>query len=678
MSLFDTSDTFLSSVPFSNISVADFLPEIEVALADHQREIQSITQSQDPPTFDNTVVPLEKSGTTLQLISSVFFALANSDDSEEMQKVAEKIIPKITAHQIRLFKNVDLFQRVQTVYSRADREPMSGECQTLLDQTYKSFLRNGVRLSDAESQSLESIASKLAQLGMTFGKHVQEDTQSFSIQIRDPEELKGLSPQALALAENYAKQANKKGWLLRLDFPFYLPFMETCQNRSLRKKLFMAMNRRCISNKETQNSAIIKEILSLRKQKAQLLKYPSYPSYVLEQRMLDGEAKVFDFLDNLKEKSLPLAQKDWKTLEQFAQKTEGIDRLEAWDVAHYARKLKEHTFGMDTEKMKEFFPLDQVLSGLFSVVQKLYRITFEETFEVDRYHSDVKTFLVKDAPMALLYLDLFPRVGKKPGAWMTTFRNSSKTHDQMAHVVVVCNFTPETPDFPSLLSFGEVQTLFHEVGHALHAILSDTEFGSLSGTQVLWDFVELPSQIMENWAYEPLVLQMMTSHYKTRETLPDGEILKLRKSRYFMEGYQCLRQTGLAMLDMMWHTQKIDRDTDVLAFENRTLKPFSVFPAYENTGISPSFAHIFQGGYGVGYYSYKWSEVLASDAFTEFERKGIFDAHTADSFRKNILSKGGSDHPSVLYEKFKNAPPSLEPLLRKLSPSEYTDSSESP
>ena len=661
--------TFLSSIPFSKIDAKDFVPALDAALDAHYKEIQTITQNPSNPTFENTIIAWEKSGTQAALIAHTFFALSSSDGSDEMEQIAREITPKLTAHQSKLFRNKKLFLRIKKLYDLANTLSLSLERRTLLKEVYQSFLRNGAELSPEKSQELEKVQSKLALHCISFGENLRKDGEQFSIPITDVDELPGLSDQMLNFAKVSAKQRGQEGWSLTLDYPFYLSFMQTCKNRKLRKELFTAFHQRGLMKKETYNGDIIKDILACRTQLAEILGYDSYPSFVLEKRMLHSTEKVFDFLSILQTKSLPIAQKEWHILTKFAKNIDGIESLEGWDIAYYIEQFKAAKLALDTEKLRGYFPVKKVVSGMFGVAEKLFQISFEETTAVDKYHQDVQTFLVKDCDgniISLLYMDLFHRSGKRSGAWMTSFQQQAKAQNKISHIALICNLSPNTKDHPSKLSFEEVRTLFHEFGHALHGILSTTEFESLSGTQVAWDFVELPSQLMENWAYEEAVLKEISMPDKNGKQISNQEIANLRQSRLLFEGYQSLRQTSLANLDMKWHTEKITTNTDICAFESRVMKPFQMTRPYENTSISTAFAHIFQGGYGVGYYSYKWSEVLASDAFALFKKRGVFDVETAHSLKENILSKGGSEDPEILYKKFSGENPNVQNFLSQI------------
>lgn len=657
--------TFLSSVPFSKISPESFVPALEAALQVHEKEIEAITVQPTPPSFENTLIPWEKSGEQLSLISHVFFALSNSDSSKKMEEIAREIIPKLTAHQSKLFQNKELFLRIKAIYDKRDTLTLTSERSMLLKETYLSFLRNGIHLPKEKSLALQEIQSKLALLCMTFGENVRKDSEGFSLHISQVDQISGLSDQILEMAKQAAQKREKEGWVLTLDYPFYTSFMKTCANRSLREKLFIAFHQRGLTQKATYNGDLIKEILSLREQVAHILGYDSYPEFVLEKRMLSSTKKVFDFLNTLKAESLPIAKREWQILSKFAHK-DGIEQIEGWDVSYYMERFKEKYLALDMEKLRRYFPVEKVVSGLFTVAKDLFQISLESTKAVDTYHKDVKPFLIKNESgeiISLLYLDLFYRSGKKGGAWMTTFQQQAKAQKKISQIAVICNFATGKK---SLLSFEEVRTLFHEFGHALHAMLSTTEFESLSGTQVPWDFVELPSQIMENWIYEERTLAEISAPCENGSHLSKEDIKKLQQSRLLFEGYQTLRQTGLAMLDMKWHTEKIEPSTNILAFEKEIVLPFLLTPWCEKTSISTAFAHIFQGGYGVGYYSYKWSEVLAADAFSLFEQKGSFNREIARALKAEILSQGGTKDPEILYKNFRGKMPNVQSLLKQI------------
>ena len=542
---------------------------------------------------------------------------------------------------------------------------MSPEQLTLLEKEYKGFVRNGALLDSNAKEKLRGIDTALAQLSLSFGEHVLADTQAYQLHIEKEEDLKGLPDNSKEMAQQLAEQKGLKGWVFTLDYPSYVPFMTYSEDRELRKKLSLAFGKRGFQDNDQNNSEVILKIVKLRQERAQLLGYESHAAFVLEERMAQSEKNVQSFLDNLSEKAHPAAKKEWGTMETFALENLGIEKLEKWDTAFVAEKLKQAKFDLDEQKLKPYFPLDKVLKGLFEIVERLYGLSFYKTTEIDPYQEEVVVYEVnKNGEFhALLYTDFFPRPGKRNGAWMTSYR--SQKSKQRPHVSIVCNFSRPTKTQPSLLTFQEVTTLFHEFGHALHGILANTTYSGLSGTSVYWDFVELPSQIMENWCYEPEALALFAKHYKTDKVIPQEYINKIKKASHFQQGLQTLRQLSFGYLDLSFHNKNASQIDNVKTHEKNQIESLQFTTDSPENCMSTAFSHIFQGGYAAGYYSYKWAEVLDADAFELFLEKGIFDSKTATSFLDNILSKGGTEHPMTLYKRFRGKEPDPSALLRR-------------
>ena len=657
--------TPFESAPFDEIKIEHFIPAIQKSIEIALKEIDSITQQKESPTFENTIEKLENCGTLIDRNTSLLFNLNSAETSEQLQKTAQEASPLLTQFQNDIRLNDTLFERIKFVYQNEDRKKLTAEQNTLLEKEYKNFVRNGANLDNTSKEKLRVIDTQLAKLSLTFGEHVLADTQAFSLHIEKKEELIGLPPSVIEMAEEEANKRNKKGWVFTLDYPSYVPFMTYSENRELRKKMSIAFGQRGFKDNEQNNNDIIIELVKLRKERAQLLGYDSHAAFVLEERMAQSEQNVKTFLDELATKAKPAAESEWKAMEAFASEKLDLEKLEKWDTAFVSEKLKQAQLDLNEQELKPYFPLNNVLHGLFEIVKKLYGIELRKNKEVSVYHKDVEVFEVhKDnMPYALLYTDFFPRPGKRNGAWMTSYRSQKK--GKRPHISIVCNFSKPTHTEPSLLTFQEVTTLFHEFGHALHGILANTTYSSLSGTSVYWDFVELPSQIMENWCYQPDALSLFAKHYKTGAALPPEMIEKIKKSAYFQQGMQTLRQLSFGYLDLSYHTEKADQIQAVKAHEREQISELQFTEEAKENCMSTAFSHIFQGGYAAGYYSYKWAEVLDADAFELFLEKGLFDSQTATSFLENILSKGGTEHPMILYKRFRGKAPDPAALLRR-------------
>lgn len=658
------------SAPFSKIKTAHFKPAIEDAIQLAKAEIEAITSSSDSPSFENTIEALDFAGSKLDRITSIFFNLNSAETNDEIQQLAQEISPVLTDFSNDIILNEELFHRVKQVYDQRESLSLDVEQQTLLDKKYKMFARNGANLPEDKKQQLREISKKLATLTLKFGENVLAETNRFELHIIDEKELEGLPESARNAARLLAKTKNKEGWIFNLHHPSYLPFLKYAKNRELRKKMAIAFGAKGFQNDELDNQEIVLQIVKLRHQKANLLGLPSYAHFILEERMAETPEKVDAFLDELVEKAKPAALKEFKQLEEFAKDLEGIDRLEKWDGAYFSEKLRQKLFDFDDEQLKPYFELNNVINGVFEVSEKLYGLKFKEVFDIEKYHEEVKTYLVTDEnnnEISLFYADFHPREGKRGGAWMTSFKPQQKRNgkNERPHISIVCNFTKPTEEEPSLLTFNEVTTLFHEFGHALHGMLADTVYPSISGTNVYWDFVELPSQVLENWCYEPEALKLFARHYKTGEAIPMELIQKIKDSATFQEGMATLRQLSFGMLDMSWHSHDPSSISNVKEHENKAFEPTKLYPDVKENCMSTSFSHIFQGGYAAGYYSYKWAEVLDADTFEYFKEEGIFNREAATKFKNSVLSQGGTEHPLVLYKRFRGKEPSPNALLKR-------------
>lgn len=669
MIFLENFNTKYQTTPFSLIKLSDYKDNFKACISKAKNEIDAIIQNSEEPTFENCIAALDFAGQELDRLSSTFFNLNSAETTDEMQKIAQEVSPWLTEFSNDITLNEGLFKKIKIVYDKKDSLNLTTEQKTLLDKKYKGFVRNGALLNDEQKQKLREIDTQLAKLKLTFGENVLAETNNYQLHITNEADLQGLPEGAKEAAAHLAESKNLEGWVFTLDFPSYLPFVTYVDNRELRKEISIAYGKKAFQNNEFDNQQNVKDIVRLRHERANLLGYKSHADFVLEERMAKNPEKVKSFLNDLLEKAMPAAEKEFAELTAFAKELDGIEQLEKWDSAYYSEKLKQKKFNLDDEKLKPYFKLENVLQGAFTIAEKLYDITFKEVFDIDKYHEDVKTFEVLDFEgqlVAIFYSDFFPRKGKRNGAWMTSYKPQyiKDGVNERPHVSIVCNFTPPTETKPSLLTFNEVTTLFHEFGHALHGMLANTTYPSLSGTSVYWDFVELPSQVMENWCYQPEALALFAKHYETGEIIPQEYVDKIKESSNFLEGMATLRQLSFGMLDMAYHgkAQTID---DVKAFELAAFESTKLYPDVAENCMSTSFSHIFQGGYSSGYYSYKWAEVLDADAFAYFEEKGIFNKEVATKFKEYVLSKGGTEHPMELYKKFRGQEPKVEALLKR-------------
>jgi len=657
--------------PFSKIFNEDFSPAIKEAIEITKLEIDEIVNNIDPPTFENTTVALDFTGEKLNKITSIFFNLNSAETNDEIQKIAQEISPWISELSNDITLNTTLFKKVKAVFDSKETLILSPEQQTLLEKQYKGFARNGANLKEADKIALRKIDTQLSKLSLKFGENVLAETNAFEMHITDEKDLAGLPESEKESAKEVAQFKEKEGWIFTLDHPSYIPFLTYADNRELRKKLAIAAGKKGFQDNEFNNEKVVLDIVSLRNQRANLLGYKTHAHFVLEERMAENPDKVIEFSNNLLEKAKPAALKEFTNLESYAKKLDNIDQLQKWDGAYYSEKLKKELFDLDQEILKPYFQLENVINGAFEISKRLYDLHFEEVFNIDKYHQDVKTYNVTDSSsnfIAVFYADFHPRKGKRNGAWMTSYKPQQIKNgiNERPHVSIVCNFTKPTATKPSLLTFNEVTTLFHELGHALHGMLANTTYNSLSGTSVSWDFVELPSQILENWCYEKEALELFAKHYETGEIIPMKYVEKIKESASFHEGMQTLRQLSFGLLDMKWHgSESTETITSIKEFEDAAFADTTLYPDVAENCMSTSFSHIFQGGYSAGYYSYKWAEVLDADAFEYFLEKGIFNKEVATKFKENVLSKGGTEKPMDLYIKFRGKEPKPDALLKR-------------
>ena len=656
--------------PFNQIKNSDYLSSIELAIKELKFEIDLIINNKNKPTFENTIEALDYTGIKLDRITSIFFNLNSAETNEEIQEIAIEISPILSKLKNYILLNDKLYNKINSVYNTLDKSTLTTEKSTLLNKTYKSFLRNGANLNAENKDKLRDIDIKLSKLSLDFGQNLLKETNDFELLVNNINKLDGLSDDHIEAAKMLAESKNKKGWLFTLDYPSYSALVTYCKNRLLRKEITIAFGQRAFKNNKFDNQKIVLEIVNLRYKKATLLGYISYSEYILEERMAKSTKTVMDFLEDLVKKVKPAAIKEFKVLEDYAKDIDNIERLEKWDTAFYSEMYKKHKFNIDQEELKPYFSLQNVLQGAFTVSNKLYGLNFKELLDVDTYNEEVKTYEVTDDKnnfIALLYTDFHPRKGKRGGAWMTSYKPQYKykNTNERPHISIVCNFTKPTKNKPSLLTFYEVTTLFHEFGHALHGILANTTFKSLSGTNVSWDFVELPSQIFENWCYEKEALNLFAFHYETKKVIPIDLIKKIKKSANYNQASQTLRQLSIGLLDMNWHNINPEEIKDVKKYESKVLEKLTFTKELNEVCMSTGFSHIFQGGYSAGYYSYKWAEVLDADAFEYFKEQGIFNKKIASKFKNNILSKGGTEDPMDLYIKFRGRKPTIDALLKR-------------
>ena len=663
-------NTKYNTAPFLSIKLDDYKPAFIENIRLAKAEIDAIITNGAAPNFENTIEALEFSGNALERLSSVFFNLNAAETSDAMQKIAQEVTPLLTEFSNDITLNEDLFKKIKLVYDQKATLNLTNEQNTLLEKKYKNFSRNGALLSDEKKIKLREIDTELASLKLTFSENVLAETNNYALHITNEADLQGIPDGAIEAAKAAATAKDRSGWIFTLDHPSYLPFITYADNRALRKQIFIAAGKKAFQNNEFDNQQITLKIAKLRFERANLLGYQTHAHFVLEERMAQNPEVVTSFLNSLLCKAKPAADREFKQLTEFAKNRDGIDQLEKWDGAYYSEKLKQELFAFDDEKLKPYFKLENVLNGAFTIANRLFGLTFTEIFDIDKYHQEVTTYHVTDklgAFVAVFYADYFPREGKRNGAWMTSFKSQyiKNQQNERPHISNVCNFTKPTDTKPSLLTFNEVTTLFHEFGHGLHGMLANTVYPSLSGTSVFWDFVELPSQIMENWCYEPEALALFAKHYQTNEIIPQHYVEKIKESATFQEGMATLRQVSFGLLDMAFHSNDPSDINDIKTFESTVMEGMSLYPDVAENCMSVAFSHIFAGGYSSGYYSYKWAEVLDADAFAYFQENGIFNNEVATKFKENILSKGGTELPMELYKRFRGQEPDATALLKR-------------
>lgn len=661
------------TIPFHLIKIEHFEPAILEGMQAEDNEIAAIVANSETPTFNNTILSLEHSGKLLERTLTIFFNLMSAETNDAMDALAEKMMPLISEHENNIRLNAELFQRIKAVYNNRLEFGLSDEESVLLDKVYDGFIRNGADLSEGKKNEFRKLSNDLSMLTLRFSQNNLKETNKFELYLEDEGQLEGLPESAVEAAVCAAREKGKDhGWLFTLHAPSYVPFMKYCKCRELRKRMYMAYNTQCTHDDELNNFEIVKQLVNTRMELAHLLGYSNYAEYVLKKRMAENSSKVYALLKELIAAYKPVAIEEVEEVKQLAQKMEGADfELMPWDFSYYSEKLKNEKYQFDEEELRPYFELNAVIDGVFGLATRLYGLTFHENTEIPVYHPDVKAYEVFDEDgsfLAVLYADFHPRAGKRSGAWMTSYKEQWIDNDGMnsrPHVAVVMNFTKPTADKPALLTFSEVNTFLHEFGHALHGIFANSRFASLSGTNVYWDFVELPSQIMENFAIEGNFLNTFAKHYKTGEPIPESFIQRLVQASNFNVAYACMRQVSFGLLDMAWYTRTESFEGDVSQYERNAWKEALILPQVDETCMSVQFSHIMSGGYSAGYYSYKWAEVLDADAFSVFKEHGIFNKEVASSFRNNILSRGGTEHPMVLYKRFRGQEPTIDALLKR-------------
>ncbi len=660
-----------NTIPFDRIRVEHYEPAIREGMRLHNKEVDAIVSNTQAPTFSNTIVALENSGALLQQATTVFGNMMSANTSDEMQELAKVLMPLLDEHSNNIRLNEKLFARIKTVYDNRDNEGLDSEQMQLLTDTYRSFARNGVNLQGEEKEKYRQLSQKLSVLSLQFDENNLKEMNGYELHITDTAQLAGLPESAVDAAAEAAREKGEKGWLFTLHAPSYSPFMTYADNRDLRKELYMAYNTLCSKENATDNRDIVKQIANTRIEVAQLLGYKNHAAYQLEERMAENSEAVYHLLQQLIDAYMPAARQELEEVQALARQKEGNDfKLMPWDWSYYSHKLKDQKYSIDDELLRPYFELENVKKGVFGLATKLYGITFKKNTDIPVYHKDVEAFEVFDkdgAFLAVLYTDFHPRASKQSGAWMTEFKgqwiDDATGENSRPHVSIVMNFTKPTQDKPALLTFDEVETFLHEFGHALHGMFANSHYQSLSGTNVYRDFVELPSQIMENFAIEKEFLHTFARHYQTGELIPDELVQRIVDSSNFNAAYACMRQVSFGLLDMAWHTLETPFEGDVKAYEHHAWEAAQVLPQVDECAMSTHFGHIFAGGYSAGYYSYKWAEVLDADAFSLFKQTGIFNPETAASFRENILSKGGTEHPMTLYKRFRGQEPTIDALL---------------
>ena len=660
------------TVPFHLIRLEHYEPAIREGMRQEDEEIAAIVTNTEAPTFANTILPLAESGKLLERVTTVLFNLMSAETCDELEAIAEKMMPELSEHSNNISLNPELFARVKAVYEQRETLTLIPEERQLLEKTYDGFRRNGANLSDADKETYRRLSMELSTLTLRFSQNHLKETNRYELVLTQAEQLQGLPPSAVEAAAHTAAEKGKEGWVITLQAPSYVPFMKYSDCRDLRRELYMAYNTQCTHDNEQNNFDIVRQLVNHRMELARLLGYTDYADYVLRKRMAEDSAHVYRLLDDLLEAYTPAAHREVAEVEVLARRLEGDDfQLMPWDFSYYSEKLKNEKYQFDEEALPPSFDLSRVKEGVFGLATRLYGITFRRNPDIPVYHPDVDAYEVFDTDgsyLAVLYTDFHPRAGKRSGAWMTSYKEQwteADGTDSRPHVSVTMNFTKPTADKPALLTFSEVTTFLHEFGHALHGMFARTRFQSMSGTNVYWDFVELPSQFMENFAIEKDFLHTFARHYQTNAPIPDEWIQRIVDASNFNVAYSCLRQVSFGLLDMAWYTRREPFSGDVAAYERQAWQRAQLLPPVDGTCMSVQFGHIMSGGYSAGYYSYKWAEVLDADAFSVFKQHGIFDRATADSFRQHILSKGGTEHPMTLYKRFRGQEPTIDALLKR-------------
>jgi len=664
-------ETPFNAIPFDKIKTDHFLPALNEALKIAKAKLTEFKSQSANPDFNNTLLTLENLSEKLDLVAEIYFNLLSAEADEAMHALAKEISPKLAEFSNDISLDAAVFARVKALYEKKNSLGLNAEQLRLLEKSYRGFVRNGAMLDAEKKEKLRAIDQELSKLGPQFSENVLKSTYAFELVIEESKDLAGLPDSAIEAAKITAKNKGKENaWIFTLEAPSYIPFVTYSKVRSLREKISVAYAKRAMSA-EFDNRPLLKKIASLRYERAVLLGYPTHADYVLQERMAESKDRVQSFLDRILKLSKPAAEKDMADIKALAKELDGIEDFKPWDSAYYIEKLKLKKFNFDEEELRPYFKLENVIDGAFLLARKLYSIDFKQLTNIPTYHPDVKVFEVRDLKnqslIGLLYADFFPRKTKRGGAWMTALREQGLFEGEVRrpHIGIVCNFTKPTETKPSLLSHNEVRTLFHEFGHALHGLLSECTYRSVAGTNVFWDFVELPSQIMENWTVEKEALDLFAHHYETGETIPAQLTQKIKESATYMAGAMSVRQLTYALLDMAYHAGNPNGIDDIIAFEEKVLSGTRLLPPIPGTSISPAFSHIFAGGYSAGYYSYKWAEVLDADAFEFFKEEGLFSEKVAAKFRESILSKGGTAHPMELYKAFRGREPDPNALLRR-------------
>ncbi|KAB2829438.1 MAG: M3 family metallopeptidase [Paludibacter sp.] len=658
------------TIPFNEIKNEHYLPAFKQAMTVHLAEIEKIVNNKQKPTFENTIIALENAGGLLDQVGAPFYNLMSSETSDELQAIAEQLSPLMTKHSNSIRLNEKLFERVKAVYEQRDQLKLTAEQATLLKNTYDGFANNGANLSPADKELYRQLSKELSLLTLQFGQNVLKETNQWNLVIDDENLLAGLPQDVKEMLAMNAKRAGKKGWMLDLKATTYVPFMKHAENRDLRRELYMAYTTRNMRGGEYDNREIIAKIANTRLKIANLLGHKSYADQVLVRRMAENKENVYKLLNDLLAAYRPAAEAEYAEVQKYADSKGAYFTVQSWDWSFYAEKLKDEKYAVNDEMLKPYFELERVKKGVFGLATRLWGLQFVKNENIQKYHPEVDVYEVKDKQgkfLSVLYTDFHPRDSKRPGAWMSEFKGQfiEKGKDSRPHITIVMNFTRPTDSKPALLTFDELTTFLHEFGHALHGMMTRCTYESLSGTNVYRDFVELPSQIMENWASEKAFLDEFAVHYETGEPIPAELIRKIKDSENFNTGNFCLRQLSFGLLDMAWHTLEQPFTGDVMKMEYEAMEPARVLPLVSDAGMSPTFSHIFAGGYAAGYYSYKWAEVLDADAYSVFAEKGIYDRATADSFAEHILQRGGTEHPMVLYKRFRGQEPAIDALLKR-------------